>query len=110
MPAQLSMLLASLLQMVAAPALISAEIAQQQQQQQYALSLKPAAPLKPASQLFLNASLQSWGGNVVRGDATDPHAYHLFAAAFTNGCGLAGWVRSCTAREGQPGWQHRNLG
>ena len=67
--------------LVAAPAAVA--------EPRYALRLKPAAAL--SQQLFRNRSLASWGGNVVRSsNASDPHQYHLFAAAFTNGCGLLG--------------------
>jgi hypothetical protein len=57
---------------------------------EYKLKLAPAAPL--SQQLYRNSSLSSWGGNVLHaGDEGDIYAYHLFAAGFTNGCGLSGW-------------------
>ena len=47
----------------------------------------PALPA-PAANGFHNASLWSWGGGVLR---SDDGAYHLFASAFANGCGLGAW-------------------
>lgn len=55
----------------------------------YKLSLLPANPL--SQQLYRNASLASWGGTVVHSPSDTKHHYHLFAAAFSNGCGLDGW-------------------
>eukprot|EP01047_Picozoa_sp_COSAG01_P022109 COSAG01_NODE_1304_length_10809_cov_2.635387_4_plen_554_part_00 len=53
----------------------------------YVLDLAPAAP--PATQAYHNATLSTWGGNVVR----DPKGnFHLFAAAMTLGCNLGAWT------------------
>jgi hypothetical protein len=55
-----------------------------------ALTLEPANP--PVLQAFRDANFPSWGGSIIRGSAGDRHSHHLFAAAFTRGCGLDGWV------------------
>lgn len=53
-----------------------------------ALELLPAAPLD--RQLYCNASLQTWGGNVLEDDAG---GFHLYAAGFgTGNCGLNEWL------------------
>ena len=49
--------------------------------------LAPAAPRQ--QQLYANASMTSWGGQVVHTNNT----WHLYVTAFANGCGLwPGWM------------------
>ena len=48
----------------------------------------PAAPL--SRQLYCNASLQTWGGNILE---DDDGGFHLYAAGFgTGNCGLSEWL------------------
>ena len=56
----------------------------------YRMTFGPSAlPLK--AQPFYNASMWSWGGSVVEA-ADDPQwRYHMWAAAFSEGCGLSHW-------------------
>ena len=51
----------------------------------YVVPLRPA-PL-PAVQVYRNASMWSWGGSVIFVGGR----YHIYAAAFTEGCGLSAW-------------------
>ena len=53
----------------------------------YVMPLLPAA--LPPGNVYHNASLWSWGGSVI-GPLADGR-YHLYAAAFTEGCGLTAW-------------------
>jgi hypothetical protein len=47
----------------------------------------------PSDNGFRNASLWSWGGGTLLVDGT----YHLFASAFTSGCGLGAWTTNSIA-------------
>ena len=51
----------------------------------YVMPLEPAK--LPSDQVYRNASLWSWGGSVI----THGGKFHLFAAAFVEGCGLSAW-------------------
>ena len=52
------------------------------------LDFLPAPPLE--RQLYSNASLQTWGGNVIE---DDEGGFHLYAVGFgTYGCGLGHWL------------------
>lgn len=55
----------------------------------YTINFAPA----PASSGFQNASLASWGGNVVAAEG----AFHLFASAFINNCTLSSWGSNSVA-------------
>jgi hypothetical protein len=57
----------------------------------YSLNLAPArAPLNKAS-VYYNDSMWSWGGSVIETPDDAQWRFHLFAAAFVDGCGLSAW-------------------
>jgi len=55
----------------------------------YVLDLELAPAL--SQQTYRNSSLVSWGGSVIETPDDPKYRYHLFAAAFTNNCGLNAW-------------------
>lgn len=53
----------------------------------YVLNLAPA----PLDSGYQNASLWSWGGSVIETPQDPNYRYHMYAAAFVEGCGLYAW-------------------
>jgi len=56
----------------------------------YEMTFGPAAVLP--HQAYLNESLHSWGGSVIETPSDPLWRFHLYAAAFVEGCGLNAWV------------------
>lgn len=55
---------------------------------EYALELAPAS----LTDGFHNESMQSWGGSILKDE--DTGLYHMWTAAFTQGCSLSGWQQN----------------
>jgi len=56
----------------------------------YSMTFGPSA-LPLIQQPYYNASMWSWGGSVVEVPGDPKNRYHMWAAAFTEGCGLSAW-------------------